>query len=446
MKKREEILLEHSNSIWYNAKEDRWYCHIPDPTKKEGRRKMKRKKQKDIEDILCNYWIDRAEQEALAEERAANGIGDEGAVSVSELFYEFMEYKKTLVSSGTIKRMMADWNKFYVPYADLLQKPFRELTKIDMDNFFNSTLNKYELKKKTFYNMCGILKQMMEYAEDAGYIVKSPYRLKVNPKKFAPTKKMASEKEVYQGNEKELMIREMERRIRENPSNTAPLAVMLDFELGVRKGEIMAIRESDIVDGWIHISRQLVENFNTKDLNNIKSLGFKVVRYTKSEDGDRWIPLTERALEIIRRIQNINEEYNESYQDYLFVRDGYVMSPDTIDAQIKRGCEYIGMPVKTMHKIRKTYASTLLHSGVSISVVKDLLGHADESTTLRHYIYNTETNEDTGNLVKDALVGSKKVTREGDFVRVTKGDQNIISLRLKRKAETLEKSSIPAIS
>ncbi|MCM1560078.1 MAG: tyrosine-type recombinase/integrase [Butyrivibrio sp.] len=69
-----------------------------------------------------------------------------------------------------------------------------------------------------------------------------------------------------------------------------------------------------------------------------------------------------------------------------FVTNGHIMYPDAVDAQIKRGCEHIGIKTKTMHKIRKTYGSILLHNGVNISAVKDMLGHADETTTLKHYI------------------------------------------------------------
>ena len=111
------------------------------------------------------------------------------------------------------------------------------------------------------------------------------------------------------------------------------------------------------------------------------------------------------------------------------------MSPDTIDAQVKRGCEYIGIPVKTMHKIRKTYASTLLHNGVNISIVKDMLGHADESTTLKHYIYNVEDNSETENIVLNALEGEKRI----------KSDQKIILFSRNKKAENLGKSRVSTI-
>lgn len=107
------------------------------------------------------------------------------------------------------------------------------------------------------------LKQTLEYAVDAEYIEKSPYRIKGNKKKFVSSSKKPSDREVFQADEKEMLVDEMERRMRNNPSNTAPLAVMLDFELGTRKGEILAACKSDIVNSRIHIHRHLVEEFDT---------------------------------------------------------------------------------------------------------------------------------------------------------------------------------------
>ncbi len=106
-----------------------------------------------------------------------------------------------------------------------------------------------------------------------------------------------------------------------------------------------------------------------------------------------------------------------------------------VDAQIRRGCEHIGINVKTMHKKRKTYGSALLSNGVNISVVKDMLGHTDEATTLRHYIYNTIANKEIGEIVLNALSGDE----------VTKSDQKIISFSGKKKAENLNESKHSAI-
>ena len=204
--------------------------------------------------------------------------------------------------------MVADWERFYKPHPELIQKPYKELTKIDIDMFFNNIVNEHSLKDKAFHNMCGVLKQTLKYAVDAEYIDKNLYRVNVNKKKVIPTRKKDNQKEIFLPEEQKLLIEEMERRLSNNPVNTAPLAVMLDFEIGVRKGEMLGLRGSDIVDGKIHVCRQVVEKFDETDINNIKSLGFEIVDYTKSECGDRWIPLTERALYLISRIKRINKE------------------------------------------------------------------------------------------------------------------------------------------
>ena len=160
-------------------------------------------------------------------------------------------------------------------------------------------------------------------------------------------------------------------------------------------------------------------------------------QYT-SELGDRWLPLTQRAKEIISRVQEINKEYGYSCNGLLFSRKGTLLSPDTIDAQIKRGSEYIGIPVKTMHKIRKTYASTLLHNEVNVSIVKDMLGHADQATTLKHYIFNTEEEVETDNIVLSVLEGEKKNVDESEKVDdENKSEQKIILFSDMKKARNL---------
>ncbi len=430
MKKREEILKRHQYSIWHSNKEDVWYSYLPDDSKANNRKKIKKKRKRDLEDVICDFYLS-VQNESQETERLKD-------YSIESMFYEFMTHKANEVNSGTIKRMMADWTRFYEPEKEFIAISVQNLTKINVDDFFNAVLGKHNLKKKAFYNMCGILKQTLEYAVDAEYIEKNPYRIKVNKKKFASSSKKPSAKEVFQADEKERLLDEMERRLRNNPSNTAPLAVMLDFELGTRKGEILAICRSDIVDNRIHIHRQLVEEFDTSNLSNMKSKGFQVVDYTKSADGDRWLPLTEQAKRIIKRIEAINEEYGHQYKDFLFVRDGRCLTPDAVDTQIKRGCEYIGIPVKTMHKIRKTYASTLLHNGVNLSIVKDMLGHADESTTLKHYIYNIEDSIETDNKVLNALDPQ-------NYAKSDQRDQNIIPFTKIKRAGNLEKSTLSAL-
>ena len=89
-----------------------WYFRIPDKTLKNGCFRRRSKNREDIENKLCDYFIElEKKQQADKEQNTA---------TLKELFYEFMEYKKSKVSGGTINRMMQDWKKFYEPHTEFI--------------------------------------------------------------------------------------------------------------------------------------------------------------------------------------------------------------------------------------------------------------------------------------------------------------------------------------
>ena len=152
----------------------------------------------------------------------------------------------------------------------------------------------------------------------------------------------------------------MIRRYRNNPRNTAPLAVILCFETGVRIGELVCIKMSDIHGNYIRIQRQEVRDFAYVSETQMTFNGFRVVEYTKSSDEYRDVYLTETAKYIINFVQQVNELYGNKYDDYLFVFGKKRINHYGIQTQILRGCKHIMIPTKTAHKIRKTYISALI--------------------------------------------------------------------------------------
>jgi integrase len=94
-------------------------------------------------------------------------------------------------------------------------------------------------------------------------------------------------------------------------------------------------------------------------------------------------------------------------------------------AMIRRGCEFINMDVKTSHKIRKTYISTLIDSGLNIDEIRRMAGHSDERTTYNNYCFNRRTNPQTEKIIEEALGG--KVIKSN---QIFKGNQNEKSLVL----------------
>ena len=72
-----------------------------------------------------------------------------------------------------------------------------------------------------------------------------------------------------------------------------------------------------------------------------------------------------------------------------------------------------------------------MHNGVNISIVKELLGHVDESTTLKHYIYNIEETSIAEKQVLDAL------QTKDDLSSDQSDKNNMVDFPRKKIAKTL---------
>lgn len=399
---REQILKKHGDEIKLYGKD--WCIRIPDSTYKNGVFRCRRKSRPLAEDALFEYYKNK--------EKRQQELETNSDITFEQLFFEFMEYKKTKVAHDTVRRMMSDWKKFYVPREDFIHKPFKQITKIDVDNFLDDVVNQSEgIQNKAYCNMKGILKQTFQYALDAEYIGKSPYRDKVNKKKIIPTRKKASEQEVFTEQEHKQLLTDMERRLSKTPSNSVPLAIMLDFETGLRCGELLALKETDIIEEnnvyKIHVCRQVVKKHDMSDINNIKGNIWTVADYTKSDCGDRYVPLTPKALEYIKRIIDINKQNNVYNDDYLFLtKEGTLITESAVDSQLRNACDKINIQQRSMHRIRKTYASQLYEKRISVTIISKLLGHADETTTMKYYFYNVYNSHETDMIVLNALTGT----------------------------------------
>ncbi len=192
--------------------------------------------------------------------------------------------------------------------------------------------------------------------------------------------------------------------------------MILTFETGVRIGELCALKFSDIEGNYIHIQRQEVRDYEMVDDFGMRFKCFKVVEYAKSDDGYRDVYLTDSARKIIEvcKIVNSRSERNRNC-DFIFCRKGKNINHYSIQAMVKRGCEAINIDVKTIHKIRKTYISTLIDSGLNIDEIRRMVGHSDERTTYSNYCFNRLTNKQTEKIIEDALA-SPKVIKSNQFL------------------------------
>lgn len=82
---------------------------------------------------------------------------------------------------------------------------------------------------------------------------------------------------------------------------------------------------------------------------------------------------------------------------------GRVTAP-ALNKRIRRYCRKINISEKGMHKIRKTYISTLIDAeDININYIREQVGHADERTTYGNYCFNRKLKNLTAQSMERAL-------------------------------------------
>lgn len=167
--------------------------------------------------------------------------------------------------------------------------------------------------------------------------------------------------------------------------DTAFLAVKLNFLLGLRVGELVALKWEDYKEGHLHIVREEVRDQTTNK--------YEVVEHTKT-NRDRFVVLVPKAVDILKKIDH------ES--DFIFMRNGNRITSRQVAYVLEKYAERQGLPTKSTHRMRKTFASNLNSNGVPLDCIRELLGHSNLNTTLG-YIYNPLTEKETYDLISKAL-------------------------------------------
>lgn len=255
-----------------------------------------------------------------------------------------------------VRKIDSDWNKHYKD-SKLINIPIVNLDYDTLQEWALRIVRDKKLTKKQYYNMALIIRQSLDYAVQKKLIAENPFlKVHVDCKLFQPKKKPVDKSQVFLTDEQPRIEAEAWNDFA-NTGTVACLAIPFAFQTGLRLGEIVALKESDIDGNYIHVQRME-----------------------------------------IRQVEQL-----ENGSDFLFLGENGRVHAKSVDYRIRKYCRHIGISEKALHKIRKTYISTLIDSGLNINEIRKLAGHEDERTTYNNYCFNRMTNEQTEHLLEAAL-------------------------------------------
>ncbi len=365
--KKEEIIKKHTDnySVWL-AKDNYWKTRLPDGSPKG--KMVKRRNEKDLEDAIVEFYSAQKQPETL-----------------EELYDRWLQYKAVETSPGNVKRLNSDYKR-YLSDCPLIKMPITDIKTITIKEWMFNYLKDHELTKRQFNNMKTILNQLFDYALDYDIIQSNPSRSihNISFKHFEPEHKKPLENQVYFPDELEKYLVECD-RMYEKTKNMAYLATAMNFALGLRVGELVALEKDCFDDNFIYVKRQEKIKWKEDD-DGWKRDGYEISEHLKTKESTRRVPLLSGAKKYLQLALKANTD-----SPFLFVNaKGERLTNDSIRSAQRYVNTHIGTPTKGNHAFRKTYASMLKASHkVEDTEIQRSMGHKDLKTTMGNYMYPT---------------------------------------------------------
>ncbi len=321
------------------------------------------------------YGLAEAKQ---AEKDLLEEIGKEkpatARMTVQQLYDEYILAKENEVRYSSLVKIKNCITKGVLP--TLSDKQIAKLTVKQMQEWKNETA-KIGFAQTTLRNYYGEFRQMLNYAVKMGYIPKSPLTIVGNFKEsfeLKPKDKI----QYYTAEQFIKFITEAKKAAQEKGTiNEWSYYVFFNiaFYTGARKGEIYALKWSDIDGNIMHIRRSIAQKYGKGNIETPPK--------NKSSYRDLQIPapLMEILLEQKER-QLQDENFTEEYRicgGIDCIRDSTVTN---------KNVEYAnkaGLPHIRVHDFRHTHATLLVNEGINIQEIARRLGHSNVEITWNTY-------------------------------------------------------------
>ena len=165
---------------------------------------------------------------------------------------------------------------------------------------------------------------------------------------------------------------------------TAP-AFIDSYQLSVISGQLENKTIKDIVIVAFYTGMRLSEiiNLTWRNVNmttRIVTVGDE--HFATKSRNQRHIPICEEAFEIFaRKIEKKNGVFKLN-EDYIFCKtDGMRFCSDYVSKSFKKACNNAGIDKSIhFHSLRHSFASNLAQKGISLYIIKELLGHSSITT------------------------------------------------------------------
>ncbi len=316
--------------------------------------------------------------------------------TVRKVFYEWMDARLDFheIQRGSFDRAVSDFKRFFED-TGFDRKYIDSVSDDDLALFIKTSIRDHQLTAKGWANLKGIIFGIFAYAKEKKYTVFSISSffgdLKLPRTVFR--KVIVNDDEQVFSNEEVIRIVQWINATDERLRSLTNLGILFCFYTGLRAGELSSIKYTDFDDNILTVSRT-----ETRHLNDNGEYDFSVRESTKGRDGIRSVIVPPEGLAVIDLVRKINPD-----GEYVFMDGDRRIKGDRFSGKLKRICKYLDIKPRSLHKIRKTYASVLMDSGCTEKLIMNQMGHTDIRTTMGHYYFNRKNRAANVQAVNEAF-------------------------------------------
>lgn len=252
-----------------------------------------------------------------------------------------------------------------------------------LQKFFDSLDYSYEYNKK----IRGVLNQAYNYALDMEYVQNNPVTRTKIIRPVDTIETMDTLGDNYLEKEEVRLLLDMYY----NTFQSVRMGYLAEFMYltGMRFGEVIALTEDNFIK-----ETKMLEVYGTLDYSQSYAKAIKTTTKTKSSHRD--LALSNRAIEILNKVIEQNEKYNEvNDKKYIFVgKTGKPIRLNSFNQSLKEMNDKLGdKKIKknlTSHIFRHSHISLLSEMNLPVKAIMERVGHSDEKITLQIYTHVTK--------------------------------------------------------
>ena len=360
MNERKKIIQKHPYKIW-QGNNGKWYTYFPD--EKKGRTQKQRNTQKEIEDLIYDFYKEKD-------------------LTVEDVFNQWLNRKMDYeeIEESTYTRYKNDFDRCFGNFA---KRKIKNVTELDVEDFLKSCVHDKKMTRKAYANIRTLVYGIFKFAKKSKLI---NYNIKIVVDEIDFSKKSFNKitheinEQVFDSREEQLITALMMDNL-----DLMNLGILLMFKTGLRIGELTTLKRSDINGNIISIRRTetMFKDRTTGEMH------YDVKEHPKTDAGIRDVILKNEYSWIIKKIIQLNP-----FGEYLFESNGKRIRSYVFRNRLRRNCINAKVVEKSPHKVRKTYGSKLYDSKIPEAVICNQMGHTDISCLKSHYYFNLNSKKE----------------------------------------------------